>query len=225
MGQVLRTVALAGSFARGRHRRHRGAGTRDEAVVVGPAETASAEESAGVLIAGAGEMSVEELTAAILAEVLQRVALPASGGLESDVPTTSPDLTQRRLTRSTAAAAAGDDRGGAMGGDVTLGGGAMPAPAPEARCGPLRRHPRRSRGTDFRRHWQHRSRLLRSHLRCGRRDSSPSPVATGEGARGWRRSAATTSLTPNRFGESGLRACSARCRAPLPARRSGRRRH
>ena len=134
MGQVLRTVALAGSFALAAGTGATGVlAQEDEAVVVGPAETASAEESTGVLIAGAGEMSVEELTAAILAEVLQRVGLSASGGLESDVPTTSPDLTAEAADAINSGSSGGEIMvGGAMGGDVTLGGGTMPAPAPEA---------------------------------------------------------------------------------------------
>jgi hypothetical protein len=128
MGQVLKTVALAGSVALAAGASATGVlAQEDAAVMVGAAEPASTEEATTVpvLIAGAGGLSAEELTEAIVAEVLQRLALSASGDLASDAPAAD-------------AITGGGSRGGEimvggdMGGDVSLGGGAMPAPAAEA---------------------------------------------------------------------------------------------
>ena len=122
MVKVFRAVAIAGSVALAA-----GAGATgvlaqaDDAVVVAPAETVSAEE----------------LAEAILAEVLQ--GLSDSGGLAIDVPTVGESGGTVSDTSSGGDFNVGGSSGGqimvggGMGGGVSLGGGAMSsAPAPEA---------------------------------------------------------------------------------------------
>ena len=125
MGKVLRTMALAGSFALAAGASTTGVlAQEDEAVGVGPAAPVSAEESTTVpVIEGSSVLSAEELAQAILADVLRRVELPASGVLDVNEPADN----AINIGSSDEIMVGGD-----IGSDVTLGGGAMPAPAPEA---------------------------------------------------------------------------------------------
>jgi hypothetical protein len=126
--KVLRTVAVVGSFALAI-----GAGVtavlaQDDTTVMGGSSGSSTAEGSAPVIAGGGQMSVDELTDAILAQVMQGITIPASRAPDIDEPADDSTIVggSRGGNINVGGSSGGNIMvGGSSGGGVTLGGGPM----------------------------------------------------------------------------------------------------